>query len=277
MFHDHLQLLAVAFCLLNVLPSDSLAAEDAARDAQAMEGLWSGPWGLSIEPDGIVHQPVMAELLIKGDHVEMHAFPDTPGLTGTIRLDTRARQILVTPTVEAGRPPAEVIVYGFVITDDSLRLTDKDKRSIDFRRHGTVDAALANAVVEFVVATGINDAGDLLVTKFTRLQAGQAGETFLEPREDKLKTRQAKLFQVEETGTKEITVDEARRLIRGSTPVVVAWRHEERPTGDQLYKLWKGAGEPAPDSGAVLRTFARTLRPGTLVFILSARENVPVP
>ena len=277
MLRDHLQMLAAALCLLSVYCTDGLAADDAVRDAQALEGLWSGAWGLSVDQDGVVHQPVMAELLIKGDHVEMHSFPDTSALAGTIRLDTRARQIHIASAVEPGRPPAETLVYGYEIAGDRLRLSDKGKRWIDFRRHGVVDAALANAAVEFVAATGLNDAGDLLVTRFNRLRAGQAGETFLEPHEDKLKTRQAKILRVEEAGLKEITVDEARRLIRGSTPVAVAWRHEERPAGDQLYKLWKGTGEPAPDSGAVLRTLARTLRPGTLVFILSASENVPVP
>jgi hypothetical protein len=36
-------------------------------------------------------------------------------------------------------------------------------------------------------------------------------------------------------------------------------------------------GAPAPDSDAVVQTFARLLKPGTLIFVLSARENVPVP
>ncbi|MGA2500686.1 MAG: hypothetical protein ABSH20_23355 [Tepidisphaeraceae bacterium] len=219
----------------------------------------------------------MAELLIKENRVEVRSFPEIPDLSGTIRVDAQAKQMHSTPAAEPGRPPAEVIVYGYEVTDDRLTLTDKGRRRIDFQRHGVVDAALANVAIELVAAAGINDAGDLRVTKFNWLRAGQVGQTFLEPREEKLKTRQAKILLVEEAGLKEITLDQARRLIHGSTPVAVAWRHEDRPTGDPLYKLWSGAGEPAPDSGAVLRTFARMLRTGTLVFILSARENVPVP
>jgi len=62
-----------------------------------------------------------------------------------------------------------------------------------------------------------------------------------------------------------------------STPVVVAYRHDDRPSPHQLHRLWKEMGAPSPDSAAVSRTFSRILRPGTLVFILSARENVPHP
>ncbi len=43
-----------------------------------------------------------------------------------------------------------------------------------------------------------------------------------------------------------------------------------------LYKLAKEM-KPEPDSEAVLKTFTRVLRPGTLVFVLSARENVLPP
>ena len=100
-----------------------------------------------------------------------------------------------------------------------------------------------------------------------------------DPLDRKLKTRQATVFLVEEAGLKKITVDDARRRVGQPTPVVVACRDEERPApaGMQLYRLWTDVGSPMPDSEAVLRTFSRVLRPGTLVFILSARENVPVP
>ena len=277
MVRGHLQILAVAFCLLSLLRSDNLAAEDATRDAQTLEGLWSGAWGHRIDPDGVVHQPVLAELLIKGDRIELHSFPVVPDLIGTIRVDSQAGQIRLTPTAEPGRPPAEAIGYGYGIQDDRLRLTDKGKQSLDFRRRGLVHVPLANVAVEFVVATAINDAGDLLVTKFNRLRAGQAKDAFLEHREEKLKTRQAKILLVEETGLKEIAVDDARRLIRGSTPVVITYRQEERPTGDPSPKLWKAVEEPAPDSDVVTRTYAQLLRPGTIVFVLSAGENVPVP
>jgi hypothetical protein len=84
---------------------------------------------------------------------------------------------------------------------------------------------------------------------------------------------EATVLLVQETGWKKVTVDEARRLIREATPVVVAYQDDERPAVSQPDTLRKGMGPARPDSEAVARTFARVLRPGTLVFILSRREN----
>jgi hypothetical protein len=82
---------------------------------------------------------------------------------------------------------------------------------------------------------------------------------------------------VRESGWESVTVDEARKLIRKSTPVVVAYRDGDRASRNQNHTLWKESGSPLPDSEQVWRTFSRILRPGTLVFILSARENVARP
>jgi hypothetical protein len=76
---------------------------------------------------------------------------------------------------------------------------------------------------------------------------------------------------------KNVTVEEARGLIRRTTPVVVAYRQDDRPSPHQLHELWKEMGPPRSDGEAVRQTFSRAFRPGTLVFILSARENAPVP
>jgi hypothetical protein len=73
-----------------------------------------------------------------------------------------------------------------------------------------------------------------------------------------------------------ITVDEARGLIRESTPVVVTYRKDDPPP-PQLHELWKEMGSPRPDSEAVSQTLSRIVRPGTLIFILSSRENVALP
>jgi hypothetical protein len=78
---------------------------------------------------------------------------------------------------------------------------------------------------------------------------------------------------------KKVTIDEARKLIRKSTPVAVTYRHDDRPPAPirEDSELCKEMGSPLPDSKAVRQTLARILGPGTLVFILSARENVPQP
>jgi hypothetical protein len=115
----------------------------------------------------------------------------------------------------------------------------------------------------------------LLVTEFTVLRAGRVGATYLQPVNRSLKTKQAIVLVVQERGWKRITIDEARWLIHESTSVVVAYRHDDRPSQHQFHRLWKEMGSPPPESEAVSRTFSRILRPGTLVFILSASENAP--
>lgn len=277
MFHGNWRMTAPAICLLVVACADSAAAQDLAREAKAIEGLWSGTWGGG-ERDGVVFQPVRAELLIKGDQVELLGFPHVGRLRGTVRFDTRAKRMQITPAVEAdGQPRPKAIEYTCAIQGDRLTLNDGDKVSISLQRYRVADNPLANARVEFVAATGINDAGDLLVTEFTVLRAGRAGATHFRPQNRLLKTNQATVLLVQDTGLKKVTLDEARGLLRQSTPVVVTYRHDERPSPHQSHELWKDMGSPLPDSEAVWQTFARLLQPGTLVFVLSARENIPRP
>jgi hypothetical protein len=271
-----LRLLAVAVCLVGVSCSDHLAAKDPASEPKAIDGLWSGAWGGG-DRNGVVFQPVMAELFIKGDHVELVDFPGLSRLTGTVRFDASARQMRITPTGEAGGQPTKAIVYAYQIKADELTLIGSDKLSISLRKRHAAHNPLANVGVELVAATGINDAGDLLVTEFSVLRAGQAGAVYFEPHNRALNTKQATVLLVQETGLKKLTVDEARGLIRESTVVVVAYRQDDRPSPHQFYRLWKEMGSPRPDSEAVWQTFSRILRPGTLVFALSARDNVPVP
>jgi hypothetical protein len=234
---------------------------------------------LKVDADGTVHTPVRAELFVKGSHVELYGFPkiDRDRLTGTVRVDAGAKQIQITPAAEAGGQPENKIVYTYEIKADELTLIDRDKFSISLYRHRVAQRPLANAQAEIVPATGINDAGDLLVTEFTVLRAGRVRATYLRPVNRSLKTKQAIVLVAQETGWKRIAVDEARRLIHEPTPVVVAYRHGDRPSLYQSHRLWKDIGPPAPDSEAVSRTFSRVLRPGTLVFILSASENAPRP
>ena len=273
---SHLQMLAAAICLVSVSQLDNPAAEDIATDLEALEGFWSGSWGGGLR-DGVVFQPVMAELLIKGDYVELSAFPNVDRLKGTFHCDTSAGELRITPKAQAAGQPEKAIVYSYDFKGTELTLTDSNHRSIAFHRHGVAQTPLANTQVEFVAATGINDAGDLLVTEFTVLQANQTDATCFQPVNRSLKTKQATVLLVQQNGFKKVTVDEARGLLRESTPVVVAYRYDERPSGEPSYRLWNDMGPAAPDSEAVSQTFSRILRPGTLVFIVSASESVPQP
>lgn len=278
MVHYRVRTLAIAVCLAAVAWPDDLAAQDPAKDAKMIEGLWSGSWGGG-QRDGVVFQPVLAEMVVKGDRVELHGFRNAGSFAGTMRLDPAARRMVITPDAAGGRPAPKAVEYAYDVQGDRLTLTDADKVPVSLQRHRVVEKPLAHARVELVAATGINDAGDLLVTEVAALRAGQAGATYYQPEARSLKTRQAAVFLVQDGGVKRITLDEARRLIRDTTPVAVSYRPDNLPANPtfQSHELWKNVGAAPPDSEAVLQTVARTLRPGTLVFVLSAKENVAVP
>jgi hypothetical protein len=225
-----------------------------------------------------VFQPVIAELFIRGEQLEITGFPHVGRLTGTVRFDAGAKRLRITPAPAAGVQPApKALEYAYEVKRDRLTLTDGDRTTITLQRLHVVQKPLANAQVEFVAATGINDAGDLLVTKFTVLRAGRTGTTYYRPEKQLLSTKQATVLLVQETGLKKVTIEEARRLVGKAPPVVVAYRQDDRPSPPPSHELWKDLGSPLPDTEAVGQTFARVLRPGTLVFVLSARENVPRP
>jgi hypothetical protein len=276
MVRTHLRMMFVAVCLVGVSRSDDAAPKDRVSDLKAIEGIWSGSWGGG-GANGVVFQPVIAELFIQGDYVEMSSFYDVRKLTGTVRLDAIAKQLHITPTAEAGsQPAAKAIDYVYQVKADELTLTGSDRFSITLQRRRVAVKPLGNVQVEFVAAAGIDDTGDLLVTEFTELRAGRSGAAYYQPENRKLKTKRSTVLLAQEAGLRSITVDEARGLIRESTPVVVTYRKDDPPP-PQLHELWKEMGSPRPDSEAVSQTLSRIVRPGTLIFILSSRENVALP
>jgi hypothetical protein len=267
----------VAVCLLLVACAGDVVPQDAANVAKSLEGLWSGAWGGG-QRDGVVFQPVIAEMLIQGDQVELCGFRNLGRLTGTVRFDARTRRMHITPAAgPEGKPRPKAIEFTYEIKGEELTLTDADKVRVSLSRRPVAQNPLANVQVELLTASGINDAGDLLVTEYRVLKAGQAGATSYEPRNRTLKTRQATVLLAQEAGLKKVTVDEARGLIRKAAPVVVTYRPEQRQAAPRLSELVQDVGSPLPDSEAVQQTLSRLLRPGTLVFILPASESIPQP
>ena len=85
-------------------------------------------------------------------------------------------------------------------------------------------------------------------------------------------------YGYEINGDKLTVTDDGKRSITFlKRDVVITQRQDERRTSDQWFQLSKETGPPEPDGQAVGRMFSRILRPGTLVFVLSAKENVPMP
>lgn len=85
MIRSHTRMLAVAVCLVRVSCSHDVAAKEPIDDPKVIEGLWSGSWGGMVGAGGAVHQPVMAELFIKGNHVEVYdLFAQAPRCTEAV-------------------------------------------------------------------------------------------------------------------------------------------------------------------------------------------------
>ena len=249
----HFGIIAVTLCITPVCYSQDLVPKDSPKDAQALQGLWVGSYGGGRREEFPV-QPLIAELLIKGDHIEVYGRPGT--VTGTFRLEPKVKRMQITPTdASGGKPPAKTVDYGYEIKGDKLTLNFGDKQAQTFFKSGdVVENPLANAHVELVAAEGIKGSGDLLVTEFTQLEAGRARSTYLRSQKRSLKTQGGTVLIVQKTGCKKISLDEARGLIRKSVPVVITYRGQDD-------------GEAVGE--AVGRMFSRILQPGTLVFVLS--------
>jgi hypothetical protein len=260
-----------------VAAASGTVSQDRVADEKTLDGIWSGAWGGG-DRNGVVFQPVIAELIIQGDRVELAGFRAVNRLTGTVRVDPRTKRMRISAAVtdDDQRTP-KAIEFTYTIKGDQLTLTDAENIPISFQRVDTVKNPLANSQFELVTATGMDEAGNLIVTEFSVLQAGHADRAYYQPERRARSTKEATIFLVQENGSTELTVDEARRRIREPVPVAIAYRQEDQAQAQQLHQLWKNVGAAAPDSEAVRRTLSRVLRPGTLVFILAASERIPQP
>lgn len=248
------------------------------NDSPSLNGLWFGSWGGGPQPGGGVFQPVIAEMFVKHEHVELAGFPDATKLEGTLRIDRDSNRIHIVPTAEAGKTAtAKPVEYSFALDGDKLTLTLADKRSVSLQRLRTSQKLLANVEVELVSADKITESGDLIVSEYTKLRVGGIGATYYEPVARTLKTKNAAILLVEESDCKKISVAEGRIRFKRSTPIAIAYRPVERPNPNPLHQLWTEVGPAAADDAAASQTLAKMLRPGTLVFVLSASENIPVP
>ena len=268
--------LLIVTCVLAVafVPDNADAQKPEARK-ESLEGLWSGAWGGG-ERDGVVFQPVLAEMVIRADRIETAGVRSAGRVSGTVTIDARQRRLRVTPAREReDAPEPKALEFSYELQKDTLTLTDIDKVSMVFTRVRVQPNPLANVQVELVTAEGINDSGDLLLVEYSELHVKESVSWL--PVHRVLRTRQAAVFVVEDADVKKITVNEARDSIRDPALAAVVYRPENREPGFRSGQLWKELLPSMPESEAVRRTFGRALRPGTLVFVLSASENAPVP
>ena len=264
-------------------PPSAVSPDKSVDESPLIDGLWSGTWGGGIpNTRGIVFQPVISQLLVEGDHVELDNFHHWRRLQGTVRFDKAGKKmVLTTSGTNADQSTPKVVSFAYDITYNiqsvELTLSDDDGHAVSFQRLHTAQLPLADVQVELLEATGITKTGDLLVNAFTQLRAGPNGSVYYRPTKRSLKTSKATVRLLEESGWKDMSIAEAGRRIRKPMPVVIAYKDDDVPAPNRDNALWTETGSPQPDSEAVWHTLASTLRAGTLVFVLSSRENVPQP
>lgn len=250
----------------------------AVADTPSLSGLWFGSWGGGPQPGGVIFQPVIAEMLVKQEHIEIVGFPNGVSLVGTFRVDADGKTVHL---LEAAKPGAaekpRKLDYTFQLKGDTLTLTDADKRSVVLDRQRVSQKPPANLAVELVAVEEINEAGNLIINEFIKLRAGSVAATYYQTETRALRTKGATVLLVDESSCKKISLADARPRIKHSATVALTYRPDARPQPNQLHTLWTEIGQPAADDDAGMQTLARTLRPGTLVFVLPAAESVPVP
>src|SRR5262245_27696730 len=78
-------------------------ADDNARpvsnDLKSIQGIWSGSWGGG-DRGGVVFQPVLAEMVIHGEEVELTGFRNAAHLRGTVRIDPATKRLWFKPRLQ---------------------------------------------------------------------------------------------------------------------------------------------------------------------------------
>jgi len=147
MSHVQLQSMAVALLFVGLSFADEPPTRKSVDDAKSIEGLWSGSWGGGGR-DGVVFQPVLAEMVIQGDKVELWGFRNANRFSGTVRVDTTARQLRMAPK-DSDLPATKTLDYTYEIKGDKLTLIDSDKTSVQFQKQARGLIRKSTVVVAF--------------------------------------------------------------------------------------------------------------------------------
>lgn len=255
--------------IVNLCSAEDASRADRAHVAKQFDGVWSGSWGGG-ESNGTVFQPVLAEMLIRGDKIELSGFRAADRLWGLVTIDSVTKTVKITSS-------SKVIEYKYEATPSRLTLTDSDNVSILLQKRQLDLKPLADVRVELVTAEGINNDGQLQITEYSALKFGRTDVTFYEPMTRAFKTSEASIFLCEANGLKKITVDEARKQHQPTSPVAIAYRSDLEPAVKEDREFQRRLGPPQPDSEPALSTLSRSLRVGTLVFVFPVRSTVPEP
>jgi hypothetical protein len=260
--------LGVLSWLVLTMRSQTHAADD------SWQGVWIGSWGGGMR-DGVVFQPVIAELAIRGEQIGTRGFPGGSDVQGTFRIDKSAGKLVIRPQVEKPAAPASEVAYRYELTDQQLTLTTADKKSITFLKEGVTDAS-ANVSLALVFAS-LSEDGHLIFTEYRRFTTRGTPGTFYQPSERKLNGKSAVIFVAEQSTMKWLSLAEAQKLTAQPALTAIAFRPQDKSRPHFVHPRWNDLGPVPADADAAVATVARALRPGTLLFVFPFEESVPQP
>jgi len=246
-------------------------------EAQHYNGLWTGTWGGG-ESDGVVIQPVVTEVFIDGDQIEISHLRSFGRASGTVQIDETAKRFVVTAKETSKDEPPKTVEYTYRQDRGQLQLTDADGITATLSRDVSAVNPLMQISVELVSIISINEARELTVEEFRTKGIIGTESVLYHPRQRVLPTKDATVLLVSEGEASEISIEDARKRIIPPAVIALIYRpeglHPDTKTEDALTKYLMS---PPPDSNAVRRTLTRSLSPGTLVFILPKSASVPLP
>jgi len=254
---------AVLFLLVSVCRADQ---DTNAVEAARFEGLWIGSWGGG-ERDGVVMQPVRAELIVHGSGFEAAGLRNLGSGRGSLHVNP-GQKTVVMEQIRAGRKESHSFRYAF--SRDQLTLTDRENIDMRLERVKTEPNPFANLSVELVAARRFTAEGHLEVTRYTALRTGQRTDVVYRPATQVISLDGGRIYLIEAASVQELSITEARARIGEATPVVLAERPLKLPGSGALIET---TGAIAPDSPEGKRTLQRLFRPGTL-FVLVAESPI---
>lgn len=254
---------AVLFVMVSVCRADQ---DTVAVEAARFEGVWIGSWGGG-ERDGVVMQPVRAELVVRGSAFEASGLRNLGTGQGSLQVNPGQRTIVL-EQIRAGRKESHTFRYAF--SRDQLTLTDRENIEMRLERVKTEPNPHANLSVELVSASRFTAEGHLEVTRYTAVRAGRNTAPVYRPVTQVVSLDRGRVYLIEATSVQELSVTEARARLGEATPVVLAERPQPLPGSGALIET---TGAIAPDSPEGMRTLQRLFRPGTL-FVLVAESPI---
>ncbi len=274
--------LAMLGCVLLIArgQSDAQTQSNGGAELRLLQGLWRGSWGGGVDDDGVVYQPVIAELYVTGNRAAWKglSIPDGTGVVSLQGSGNRRNGRFAYDEAQNRNPQPDPIDFTIEIQANRLSLMFASRRgSVAMDRVEFEPSPAANLNVSFETASGIDDEGNLLVTTYHSVRVGgRSGPQVAVPMTFSRSLKQAQIYRIGQNDAEKMTVDAARALVQEELSVVVG-----RSAGDRNPRSDSGPAKSMagfqPDSEAGLKTLIRLLRPGTLVFVIPEREFLPRP